>query len=55
MKELYTTAEMAKLLKLHEKTIYNMRKEGMPFKVIGKAIRFDTDEVNEWIESRHKK
>lgn len=54
MRELYTTAELASLLKVHEKTIYNLRLEGMPFKKIGHSIRFDPVEVVEWYEQRGK-
>ncbi len=49
MKQLYTTAELAAMWKVHEKTIYNYRMNGMPFKMIGRSVRFDPDEVTKWI------
>ena len=54
MKQLYTTQEVADMLKVHFNTIHNFRKEGMPFKKIGSSVRFDIDEVMEWIESKNK-
>ena len=52
MKELLTTAELAAKWKVHEKTIYNYRLEGMPTVLFGRAVRFDPDEVTEWIRNR---
>ena len=54
MKELYTTKEIAEMLKVHVNTINNFRKEGMPYKKIGHAVRFDADEVMKWIEEQNK-
>lgn len=54
MKELYTTREVAEMLKVHVNTINNFRKEGMPYKKISHAVRFDADEVMEWIENQNK-
>ena len=55
MKELYTTREVAEMLKVHVNTVNNFRKEGMPYKKISHAVRFDADEVMEWIEKQNQK
>lgn len=55
MKQLYTTQEIAELLKVSEKTIYNFRQEGMPFKTIGRSVRFDADEVMKWLGEINKR
>lgn len=53
MSELLTIKEMAKRLKVSRQTIYEWRKKGMPYKTIGAVVRFNADEVNEWIEKQN--
>lgn len=53
MKQLYTTQEIAKMLSVSEKTIYNFRLEGMPYKTLGRSVRFDADEVIEWVDNQN--
>jgi len=39
--ELYTAEELAKILKLHIKTIYRLGREGKLYRVkVGRAVRF---------------
>lgn len=43
-----TREELADLYNVSVRTIYNWRQEGMPT-VIEKPVRFDLDEVKEWL------
>ena len=54
MKELLTTEELCKMLKVSRVTIHNWRKKGLPCIKIGKTIRYDYEEVMEWIESKNE-
>lgn len=52
LKELITTKELSSLLKVTRQTIGNWRREGMPFMKFGTTIRFDYEEVMEWLKRR---
>lgn len=54
MKEYLTVSELQEKLKVSRQTIYDWRKNGLPFLKIGSSIRFDGDEVNEWVEKQNK-
>ena len=54
-KQLLTVQQLQDVLQISRQVIYNLRKEGMPYKQIGKAVRFDYDEVMKWIEGQNKK
>lgn len=54
MKELYTTEEVAEMLKIHENTVVKLRKEGMPHIKVGRSIRFDANEVLNWLNEQNK-
>lgn len=54
LKELVTTKELSSLLKVTRQTVANWRKEGLPFMKLGRSIRFDYDEVIEWLKERGK-
>jgi excisionase family DNA binding protein len=43
--------ELAKELKIHPKTVYNMVKRGMPVMRFGKLFRFDLEKVKTWLEN----
>lgn len=47
--EILTKGELAKLLKVTERTIDNLRKEGMPYFKVGNNVRFDKVKVFEWL------
>jgi excisionase family DNA binding protein len=47
---LLTTKELATYLKITKTTIERWRGEGMPFKQIGRSIRFENDIVMAWID-----
>jgi excisionase family DNA binding protein len=54
MSRLLTTKELTEILKVHRATIFRWREElGLPYKKISsRAIRFDLDEVKEWMEKQ---
>jgi len=45
-----TTKELQEKFKVTRGTINNWRNEGMPFKKIGRLVRFDYDKVIKWID-----
>lgn len=52
-KKLVTTKEMAGILSVHENTLFNLAKEGMPrYKLGSNAVRYDVEEVLEWVRTR---
>lgn len=55
MKELITTKQLAEKLNVTERYIYVLRNNGLPYKRIGSSIRFDQDDVTEWIEQQSVK
>ncbi|MEI8217138.1 MAG: helix-turn-helix domain-containing protein [Eubacteriales bacterium] len=47
-----TTEDLAEMLQVTRTTIYNLKNKGLPFMKIGKNIRFDQNEVIDWIKKR---
>lgn len=47
---LLTVEEIAKELKVTRQTIYQWRKDGMPFLRMGRLIRFEQEKVMEWLK-----
>lgn len=45
-----TVEDVAEMLQVTRTTIYNLKKKGLPFIKFGKNIRFDQDEVIDWIK-----
>lgn len=54
MQEYLTTKELEAILKVNRQSIFNYRKQGMPYKKLNRAVRFDLEEVKEWINSNSK-
>lgn len=52
MNELMTTDELCEKLKVSRPTIERYRKKGMPYKKVGRLVRFDAKEVMEWINAQ---
>ena len=53
-KPLLTAREVARLLRLHEKTVRRMIREGrLPCLRIGRSVRFVVDDIDRWL-MRHK-
>ena len=53
-KKLVSTKELAEILQVHENTLYNWaREQDMPrFKLGHNRVRYDLDEVMNWIKER---
>lgn len=49
-----TTQELVEYLKIHENTIYEYAKQGMPCYRVGKNFRFELEEVKQWLKDRSK-
>jgi len=52
--EVLTKEELAKFLKVTERTVDRMRDEGMPYFKIGSSVRFRKEKILQWFESRPK-
>lgn len=49
---LFTVKQLADYFQVSEKTIRNWKLKGMPYKQVNQILRFDIEEVNEWIEKQ---
>lgn len=47
--ELWTTKKVASYLQISLKTVFNLRKKGLPFVQLGGAIRFVPQEVRDYL------
>jgi excisionase family DNA binding protein len=47
--DLWTTPEVAKYLHVSLKTVFNLRKNGLPYVQLGGAVRFVPQEVREYL------
>jgi excisionase family DNA binding protein len=45
-----TIEDLAEMLQVTRATIYNLKNKGLPYMKFGKNIRFDQDEVINWIK-----
>ena len=52
MATILTREGLAKELKVHPKTVDNMRKDGLPEIKVNRTVRFDLDDVLEWMKGR---
>lgn len=50
-----TIEDVSEMLQVTRTTIYNLKKKGMPFIKLGKTIRFDQDEVIDWIKANNER
>ncbi len=46
---LWTTEEVADYLQVHSKTVFNLRKMGLPYVKLGGAVRFDPHQVKAYL------
>lgn len=44
-----TIDDVSEMLQVTRSTVYNLKKKGLPFIKLGKNIRFDQDEVINWV------
>ncbi|MBN7774167.1 helix-turn-helix domain-containing protein [Clostridium aminobutyricum] len=49
-----TVDDVAEMLQVARSTIYNLKKQGMPFIKQGKNIRFDQEEVIHWVKTNNR-
>jgi excisionase family DNA binding protein len=54
MKAYLTTKDVCEILKVSRETLYNWRKDGLPFTRVMTTIRYNLDEVRRWIEEQNK-
>ena len=48
---LLTSRQLARFLGCSERHVFNLRKRGMPAYRIGEIVRFDLDQVGQWLDS----
>ena len=48
-----TIDDVSEMLQVTRSTVYNLKKKGMPFIKLGKNIRFDQEEVINWIKENN--
>jgi excisionase family DNA binding protein len=46
---LWTTREVAKFLRVSLKTVFNLRKRGLPYVQLGGAVRFVPQEIRDYL------
>jgi hypothetical protein len=46
---LWTTIEVAKFLHVSPKTVFNLRKRGLPYVQLGGAVRFVPQEIRDYL------
>lgn len=49
-----TIEDVAEMLQVTRTTIYNLKKKGLPFIKLGKNIRFNQDEVIDWVMTNNR-
>jgi len=47
--DLWTTKDVAKYLRVSLKTVFNLRKKGLPFVQLGGAVRFVPQEIKDYL------
>ena len=52
MKTDLRTRDIKKMFKVSTQTLYNWRKEGMPYSGSGKMLLYDEKAVREWLNNR---
>jgi excisionase family DNA binding protein len=53
-RQLWTTNEVAEFLHVSNKTIFNLRKMGLPFIQLGGAVRFVPQEVRDYLANSRR-
>ena len=52
MNDLLTADELCKQLKISKGFLYKLRDEGLPHYQIGRCIRYNTEDVQLWLEKQ---
>lgn len=55
IKQMITTKMLCKKLDVTPMTVYNWRRQGLPYEKYGVSVRFDEAEVTEWLKNRNQK
>lgn len=50
MKKYLTTTEVCEKLNIHRNTLKRWRDQGLPYHKVNRSIRFDMDEVSDWVK-----
>lgn len=53
LNEYLTVTDLEKMFQVSRQTIYEWRKNGLPFVRIGTRVRFDPEEVKQWVEKQN--
>ncbi len=48
---LLTSSQLARFLGCSERHVFNLRKRGMPAYRVGEIVRFDLNQVRQWLDS----
>ncbi|MDA8337004.1 MAG: helix-turn-helix domain-containing protein [Peptococcaceae bacterium] len=54
MKEYLTQKELCKWLKISPVTLWRWRRAGLPYFKYGNTVRFNPEEVSEWLEQNEE-
>lgn len=49
---LWSTPELANYLGCSDRQVYNLRKSGLPFVLVGGLVRFEPQQVQEWLRTQ---
>ncbi len=52
--QLWTTAQVGKYLQVSLKTVFNLRKKGLPFVQLGGAVRFVPQEIKDYLSNSRR-
>jgi len=54
MNEYLTEKELCEALRVSRYWVYHLRKRGMPFRKIGRGIRYVRQEVDDWLTAKYQ-
>lgn len=52
--QLWTTEQVADFLQVSLKTVFNLRKTGLPYLQLGGAVRFDPQEIKDYLAKNRR-
>jgi len=52
--DLWTTKQVGKFLHVSAKTVFELRKKGLPFLKLGGAVRFDPREIRDYLANSRR-
>lgn len=52
LKRLLTQEQVMERLQISRVTLWRLRKQGLPVVQVGRAIRFDAQEVSKWLKTQ---